>query len=30
MAHIFSSSLGGQAVMALWYHFALMFEACLF
>jgi carbon starvation protein len=27
MAHIFSSSLGGHAVMALWYHFALMFEA---
>src|SRR6202451_1199580 len=27
MAHIFSSSLGGQAVMALWYHFAIMFEA---
>ena len=27
MAHIFSHSLGGQAVMALWYHFALMFEA---
>ncbi len=27
MAHIFSSSLGGQALMALWYHFALMFEA---
>jgi carbon starvation protein len=27
MAHIFSSSLGGQPVMALWYHFALMFEA---
>jgi carbon starvation protein len=27
MAHIFSSSLGGKAVMALWYHFALMFEA---
>ena len=27
MAHIFSNSLGGQAVMALWYHFALMFEA---
>ena len=27
MAHIFSSSLGGQTVMALWYHFALMFEA---
>jgi len=27
MAHIFSSSLGGKAVMALWYHFAIMFEA---
>ena len=27
MAHIFSNSLGGQAVMAVWYHFALMFEA---
>jgi carbon starvation protein len=27
MAHIFSSSLGGQAVMAVWYHFAIMFEA---
>ncbi|MBV9623873.1 MAG: carbon starvation protein A [Acidobacteria bacterium] len=27
MAHIFSGSLGGQAVLALWYHFALMFEA---
>jgi carbon starvation protein len=27
MAHIFSNSLGGEAVMALWYHFALMFEA---
>ena len=27
MAHIFSSSLGGQAVMASWYHFAIMFEA---
>ena len=27
MAHIFSHSLGGQAVMALWYHFAIMFEA---
>jgi carbon starvation protein len=26
MAHIFSRSLGGDAVMALWYHFALMFE----
>lgn len=27
MAQIFSSSLGGQAVMAIWYHFAIMFEA---
>ena len=27
MAHIFSQSLGGGAVMALWYHFAVMFEA---
>src|SRR6184192_4021091 len=27
MAHIFANSLGGQAVMALWYHFAIMFEA---
>ena len=27
MAHIFAHSLGGQAVMALWYHFAIMFEA---
>ncbi len=27
MAHIFSHSLGGEAVMALWYHFAIMFEA---
>ncbi|MGH7881281.1 MAG: carbon starvation CstA family protein, partial [Candidatus Binataceae bacterium] len=27
MAHIFASSLGGRAVMALWYHFAIMFEA---
>ena len=27
MAQIFSSILGGQAVMALWYHFAIMFEA---
>jgi carbon starvation protein len=27
MARIFSDSLGGTAVMALWYHFALMFEA---
>src|SRR6202011_5810043 len=27
MANIFSHSLGGQAVMAIWYHFAIMFEA---
>ncbi len=27
MAHIFAHSLGGKAVMALWYHFAIMFEA---
>jgi carbon starvation protein len=27
MAHIFSHTLGGQAVMAIWYHFAIMFEA---
>jgi carbon starvation protein len=27
MAHIFSQSLGGESVMALWYHFAVMFEA---
>jgi carbon starvation protein len=27
MAHIFSRTLGGQEVMALWYHFAIMFEA---
>jgi carbon starvation protein len=27
MAHIFSNSLGGETVMALWYHFAIMFEA---
>jgi carbon starvation protein len=27
MAQIFSNTLGGQAVMALWYHFAIMFEA---
>jgi len=27
MAHIFSHSLGGETVMALWYHFAIMFEA---
>jgi carbon starvation protein len=27
MAHIFSHSLGGEKLMALWYHFAIMFEA---
>jgi carbon starvation protein len=27
MAQIFSNTLGGEAVMALWYHFAIMFEA---
>src|SRR5690349_20554249 len=27
MAHIFASSLGGRAVLAIWYHFAIMFEA---
>jgi carbon starvation protein len=27
MAHIFSRVLGGQRVMAVWYHFAIMFEA---
>ncbi|HEU4414159.1 MAG TPA: carbon starvation CstA family protein [Candidatus Angelobacter sp.] len=27
MAKIFSDSLGGTAVMAIWYHFAIMFEA---
>jgi carbon starvation protein len=27
MAYIFSKSLGGEAVMAIWYHFAIMFEA---
>src|ERR1700756_5489858 len=27
MAHIFSRSIGGQALMAIWYHFAIMFEA---
>ena len=27
MAHLFSKALGGSTAMALWYHFALMFEA---
>ena len=27
MAHIFSGVLGGAGTMALWYHFAIMFEA---
>jgi len=27
MAHIFANTLGGKAVMAIWYHFAIMFEA---
>ena len=27
MAHIFSAALGGTAAMAVWYHFAIMFEA---
>jgi carbon starvation protein len=27
MARIFSGTLGGQEVMAIWYHFAIMFEA---
>jgi carbon starvation protein len=27
MAQIFAHSLGGQALMAIWYHFAIMFEA---
>jgi len=27
MARIFSQSLGGESVMAIWYHFAVMFEA---
>src|SRR5215470_6005315 len=27
MAHIFSNSLGGEALLAIWYHFAIMFEA---
>jgi carbon starvation protein len=27
MAHIFARVLGGESAMALWYHFAIMFEA---
>jgi len=27
MAHLFSSLIGGKGLMALWYHFAIMFEA---
>jgi carbon starvation protein len=27
MAHIFSGVLGGSAAMAIWYHFAILFEA---
>ena len=27
MAHIFSGSIGGGRLMAIWYHFAIMFEA---
>jgi carbon starvation protein len=27
MAHIFSTILGGSGLMAIWYHFAIMFEA---
>ena len=27
MAHVFSQVLGGRGLMALWYHFAIMFEA---
>ena len=27
MAHIFASSGGGRAILAFWYHFAIMFEA---
>ncbi len=27
MAHIFARSLGGDRLMAIWYHFAIMFEA---
>jgi carbon starvation protein CstA len=27
MAHIFSQLVGGKAMMAFWYHFAILFEA---
>ncbi|WP_448190349.1 carbon starvation CstA family protein [Azospirillum sp. sgz301742] len=27
MAHILSNAIGGQALMAFWYHFAILFEA---
>ena len=27
MAHLFSAALGGSGALALWYHFAIMFEA---
>lgn len=27
MAHIFSSTIGGKAILGFWYHFAIMFEA---
>jgi carbon starvation protein len=27
IAHIFSGTLGGRSLMAIWYHFAIMFEA---
>jgi carbon starvation protein len=27
MAHVFSQVIGGKGLMALWYHFAIMFEA---
>ncbi len=27
MAHIFSNTIGGERLLAIWYHFAIMFEA---